>query len=215
MHRLLLLTLALTLAAEPPAPPPAAPAPVLTSPGGKLHLRLGDPAAQPGALTAAENGGGAGEQDAEATQTLVLEEKGRPPFRITAPAGRCTPLWSEDESHLALAIQADRATFFLIILRLSDRKSITCDFTPVEQAWKKRLENAGLTDKERLAAAIGPSQLTSVRCTPHQCTGTVISGTARFTGAFSFVIDLAPQEWTTTGTLVQPRLTDTELERKK
>jgi len=211
----ILLSLALPLAAAEEAASPPTPAP-LASPSGKLHLRLGDPAPMPGAITldasAAER---PGEQDAEATQTLVLEEKGRPPFVISAPAGRCTPHWSDDESHLALAIQTDRANFSLLILRLADRKSITCDFAPVEQAWKKRLDNAGLTDKERLAAAIGPSQLSSVRCTPQQCTGTVITGTSRFTGAFSFAIDLARQDWTTTGTRVQPRLTDTELKRRE
>lgn len=200
-----------------PSPPPNLkrhhPRPPTPPPSGKLHLRLGDPAALPGAVTPAENG--AGEPDAESTQTLVLEEKGRPSFIITAPAGRCTPHWSEDESHLALAIQADRATFSLLILRLSDRRSITCDFTPVEQAWKKRLDNAPLTDKERLAAAVGPLQLSSVRCTPQQCTGIVITGSARFTGAFSFAIDLAQPKWTPTGTLVQPRLTTTELKPKE
>lgn len=210
---LLALALALPLAA---AEPPAAGDPQLASPSGKLHLRLGDTAPMPGATTldasAAER---AGEEEKEATQTLALEEKGRPPFIITAPAGRCTPHWSEDESHLALAIQSDRATFSLLILRLSDRASITCDFTPVEQAWKKRLDSAGLTAKEKLAAAIGPSQLSSVRCTPQHCTGTVITGSARFTGAFSFAIDLARQEWTPTGTLVQPRLTATELKPKE
>jgi len=162
---------------------------------------LGDSTPLPGAVAPVGDG------EEEATQTLVLEEKCRPHFAITAPAGRCTPHWSADESYLALGIQTDRANFSLLILRLSDRTSITCDFTPVEQAWKKRLDNARLTDKERLAAAIGPSQLTSVRCTPQQCTGTVIAGTAQFTGAFSFAIDLTQQEWSTTGTLVKPRLT--------
>ncbi len=199
----LLLALALPLAAAEEAASPSAPAP-LSSPSGKLHLRLGDSTPLPGAVAPVGDG------EEEATQTLVLEEKGRPHFVITAPAGRCTPQWSDDESYLALGIQTDRANFSLLILRLSDRKSITCDFTPVEQAWKKRLDNARLTDKERLAAAIGPSQLSSVRCTPEQCTGTVISGTAQFTGAFSFAIDLTRQEWSTTGTLVKPRLTAAE-----
>lgn len=194
---LLLLALALPLAA---AEAPAASDLPLASPSGKLHLRLGDSTPLPGA------GAPVGDGEEEATQTLVLKEKGRPPFTITAPAGRCTPQWSDDESYLAVAIQTDRANFSLLILRLSDRKSITCDFTPVEQAWKKRLDNARLTDKERVAAAIGPSQLSSVRCTPQQCTGTVISGTTQFTGAFSFAIDLTQQEWSTNGTLVKPRL---------
>ncbi len=199
MSRLLPTLLALTLplaAAEEPAP--------LASPSGKRHLRLGDSTPLAGTITPVGDGG------EEATQTLVLEEEGRPPFAITAQAGRCTPHWSDDESYLALGIQTDRANFSLLILRLSDRSSITCDFTPVEQAWKKRLDNARLTDKERLAAAIGPSQLTSVRCTPQQCTGTFISGTAQFTGAFSFTIDLTQQEWSITGTLVKPRLTAAE-----
>lgn len=202
MSRLLplLLALALPLAAAEEAATTPTP---LASPSGKLHLRLGDSAALPGAAAPVREG-------EDGTQTLVLEEKGRPPFTITVPEGRCTPQWSDDESYLALAIQTDRANFSLLILRLSDRKSITCDFTPVEQAWKKRLDNARITDKERLAAAIGPSQLRSVRCTPQQCTGTVFTGTAQFTGAFSFAIDLTQQVWTTTGTPVQPRLTGTE-----
>jgi hypothetical protein len=82
-------------------------------------------------------------------------------------------------------------------------------------AWAKLLDTSGLTDSEKLAAAIGPSQLRSVRCTSQQCTGTVISGTAQHAGTLSFAIDLSKQEWTTPGTLVQPRLTATELKRKE
>lgn len=204
----LLLALALALvsveaAAESPTPPP------FSSPSGKLRLRLSDPTALPGIPTPGKEG------EENATQTLVLEGQGRPPFHITVPEGRITPHWSDDESYLALAIQMDRANFSLLILRLSDRKSITCDFTPVGQAWAKRLDNARLTDQEKLAAAIGPSQLLNVRCTAQQCTGTVVSGSARFTGAFSFDIDLTQQEWTLDGTLVQPRVTASELKLKE
>lgn len=109
----LLLALAVQLsAAEAPTPAP------LASPSGKLHLRLGDSTPLPGAITPVQERAG---EDEEATQTLVLEEKGRPPFTVTAPEGRCTPPWSADESYLALAIQTDRANFPLLILRLSDR----------------------------------------------------------------------------------------------
>jgi hypothetical protein len=211
---ILLLALALHLAAaEAPAHPDAP----LTSPSGKLHLRLGDSTPLPGAIVPVAKGEGKGAGDGEdyPPQTLVLEEKGHPPFTITAPEGRCTPCWSADETYLALAIQKDRANFSLLILRLSDRKSITCDFTLVEQAWAKLLDTSGLTDPEKLAAAIGPSQLRSVRCTPQQCTGTLVSGTAQHTGTLTFAIDLAKQEWTPHGTLVQPRLTATELKRKE
>ena len=195
----IILALALPLfSAEEPTP--------LASPSGKLHLRLGDFTPLPGAATplAAR----AGEQDAEATQVLVLEEKGRPPFIITAPEGRTTPQWSSDESHLALAIQTDRATFSLLILRLADRSSITCDFTVLGQQMLELFEKAGL---DAAAAAL---QLTSVRCTPQQCTGSLVSGTAQHTGTLSFAIDLPRQDWTLTGTLVQPRLTATELKVK-
>ncbi|WP_300932907.1 hypothetical protein [Prosthecobacter sp.] len=202
------LLLALTLhlaAAEAPAHQDAA----MTSPSGKLHLRLSDPTTLPGTPTPGKEG------EENATQTPVLEEQGRPPFHLTAPEGRITPHWSDDEAYLALAIQTDRAHFSLLILRLSDRTSITCDFTPVGQAWAKRLDNARLTDQEKLAAAIGPSQLLNVRCTAQQCTGTVVCGSARFTGAFSFDIDLTQQEWTLDGTLVQARVTASELKLKE
>lgn len=202
----ILFALALSLAA---AEAPATSDPPLASPSGKLHLRLGDPAPLPGAITLdASVAARAGEQDAEATQTLVLEEKGRPPFIITAPEGRCTPQWSSDEAYLALAIQTDRARFSLLILRLSDRKSITCDFTALGQQMLELFQKAGLD------AAASALQLRSVRCTPQQCTGTLVSGTAQHTGTLTFAIDLPRQDWTPTGTLVQPRLTATELKVK-
>lgn len=200
MPRLLpiLLALALPLAAAEEAT--TAPTP-LASPSGKLHLRLGDSAALPGAVAPVREG-------EDGTQTLVLEEKGRPPFTITAPEGRCTPQWSDDESYLALAIQTDRANFSLIILRLSDRKSITCDFTALDQQMLELFQKSGL---DSAGAAL---QLRNVRCTPQQCTGTLVTGTAQHTGTLSFAIDLPQQDWTTTGTRVQPRLTATELKVK-
>lgn len=205
----LLLALALPLAAAaaesytPPAPTQ------LASPSGKLHLRLGDTAPLPGAITLdASVAAGAGEEK-EATQTLVLEEKGRPPFVITAPEGRCTPQWSDDESYLALAIQTDRANFSLLILRLSDRSSITCDFTALGEQMLVLFQKAGLD------AAGAALQLRNVRCTPQQqCTGTLVSGTAQHTGTLTFAIDLPKQDWTPTGTIVLPRLTASELKVK-
>ena len=198
----LLLALALPLAAAEEAASPPTP---LASPSGKLHLRLGDPTALPGAITPVQERAG---EEAEATQTLVLEEKGRPPFTITAPEGRCTPQWSDDESYLALAIQTDRANFSLLILRLSDRSSITCDFTALDQQRMELFQKAGLD------AAASAFQLTNVRCTPQQCTGILVSGTAQHTGTLTFAIDLPQQDWTPTGTLVQPRLTASELKVK-
>lgn len=206
MLRLIAILLALALPL-PAAEAPAHQDPPLSSPSGKLHLRHDATASLPGTAAPAE-----GEYD---KQTLVLEEKGRPPFVITVPEGRCTPCWSADEAYLALAIQMDRANFFLLILRLSDRKSIICDFTPVEQAWAKLLVTSGLTDQERLAAAIGPSQLSSVHCTPQRCTGTVFSGNAKHSGMLAFAIDFAKHEWTTEGAPIQPRLTATELKKKE
>lgn len=205
----ILLALAFPLAAaaaEPAATPPTP----LTSPSGKLHLRLGDSAPLPGAITLdASVAAGAGEaEEKEATQTLVLEEKGRPPFVITAPEGRCTPQWSDDESYLALAIQTDRANFSLLILRLSDRSSITGDFTALGEQMLVLFQKAGLD------AAGTALQLRNVRCTPQQCTGTLVSGTAQHTGTLSFAIDLPKQDWTTTGTPVLPRLTASELKVK-
>ncbi|MHB1082862.1 MAG: hypothetical protein ACYC67_25935 [Prosthecobacter sp.] len=204
----ILLSLALPLAAaaaESYTPPTST---QLASPSGKLHLRLGDTAPLPGAITLdASVAAGAGEEK-EATQTLVLEEKGRPPFVITAPEGRCTPQWSDDESYLALAIQTDRANFSLLILRLADRSSITCDFTALGQQMLVLFQKAGLD------AAGAALQLRNVRCTPQQCTGTLVSGTAQHTGMLTFAIDLPRQDWTTTGTLVLPRLTASELKVK-
>ncbi len=192
----ILLTLALSLAsADSPAP--------LSSPSGKFHLRLSDPTSLPGSTTPAEN------EDADATQTLLLSEKGRAPFTITVPEGRCTPHWSVAESYLALAIQTDRANFSLLILRLSDRKSITCDFTALGQQMLQLFEKAGLDD------ATAALQLCNVRCTPQQCTGTLVSGTAQHTGTLTFAIDFSQHEWTTQGTLIQPRLTATELKFKE
>ena len=161
----ILLALSLPLAAAEEATSPPTPAP-LDSPSGKLHLRLDVSLSLPGAITPVQERAG---EEAEAPQTLVLEEKGRPSFIITAPEGRCTPHWSDDESYLALAIQADRANFSLLILRLVDRKSITCDFTALDQ---QRLE---LFQKAGLDAAASAFQLTNVRCTPQQCTGTLVT----------------------------------------
>ncbi len=198
------LLLALTLhlaAAESPAHQDAA----MSSPSGKLHLRLGDSAPLPGAITPVEEREG----EAETRQTLVLEEKNHLPFSISAPDGRMTPHWSDDESYLALAIQTDRANFSLLILRLSDRKFIICDFTALDQQRLQLFQKAGLD------AAAAASQLHNVRCTPQQCTGTLVTGTAQHTGTLSFAIDLAKQEWTPHGTLVQPRLTANELKRQE
>ncbi len=199
----LILALAFRLATAEEAASPSTPAP-LASPSGKLHLRLGDSTPLPGAIMPVQE-----REWVEGKQTLVLEEKGRPPFVITAPEGRCTPQWSDDESYLALAIQTDRANFSLLILRLSDRKSITCDFTALGQQMLELFQKAGL---DAAAAAL---QLRNVRCTPQQCTGTLVSGTAQHTGTLTFAIDLPQQEWTPTGTLVQPRLTATELKFKE
>lgn len=206
----LLLALALPLATSAEsAASSLAPAP-LASPSGKLHLRLGDTATLPGGITkldasVAERAG----VEAEATQTLVLEEKGRPPFVITAPEGRCTPQWSADESYLALAIQTDRANFSLFILRLADRSSIICDFTALGEQRMELFQKAGLD------AAGAAFQLRNVRCTPQQqCTGTLVSGTAQHTGTLTFAIDLPQQDWTPTGTVVRPRLTAAELKVK-
>ena len=195
---LLLLTLH-RAAAEAPAP--------MTSASGKLRLRLCDSSTLP--RTATPTG-----KD-QRMQILRLEENDRPPFDITSPEGRCSAHWSDDEKYLALAIQMDRANFSLLILRLSDRKSILCDFTPVDEHWTKLLENAGLTEKEKLAAAIGPSQLRNVRCTPQQCTGTVVTGTAQHTGTLSFAIDFFKHEWTSDSAIVEPRVTATELKMKE
>ena len=204
----ILLALALPLAAAEESSSPPTPTPI-TSPSGKLHLRLGDTAPMPGAITLdASVAARAGEEEKEATQTLVLEEKGRPPFTITAPEGRCTPQWSGDESYLALAIQTDRANFSLLILRLADRSSIICDFTALGQQMLELFQKAGLD------AAGAALQLSNVRCTPQQCTGTLVSGTAQHTGTLTFAIDLPRQDWSPTGALVQPRLTATELKVK-
>ncbi|MCX6847799.1 MAG: hypothetical protein NTY98_02660 [Verrucomicrobia bacterium] len=192
----ILLALAFPLAAAESTSP-------LASPSGKLHLRLGDSTPLPGAIMPVQE-----REGVEGKQTLVLEEKGRPPFVITAPDGRCTPQWSADESYLALAIQTDRANFSLLILRLSDRSSITCDFTALGQQMLELFQKAGL---DAAAAAL---QLRSVRCTPQQCTGTLVSGTAQHTGTLTFAIDLPQQDWTPTGTLVLPRLTASELKVK-
>lgn len=185
----LLLPLRLAAAAE------AAP---MTSPSGKIHLRFCDSISVPYEATPAG-------KDLR-MQVLRLEEKYRSSFFITAPEGRCSAHWSDDEKYLALAIQMDRANFSLVILRMSDRKSILCDFTPVNQQWTKLLKNAALAEKEKLAAAIGPSQLRDVRCTPQLCTGAVISGTAQHTATFSFTIDFSKLEWNAQSTLIQPQV---------